>query len=90
MTPLAKYRACLLGFLGTGFLLIGGTLYLHPWFVVPLFVNVFVWSYALRRVECPQCGAKLAPSVGASFVEILKSFRSKECGVCGAGLDVPH
>lgn len=86
MTPLAKYRACLLGFLATGFLFLGGMLYLHGWFVVPFFANVLLWSYALRRVECSECGAKLAPSVGSPFVDIFKSFRSKECGVCGAGL----
>lgn len=88
MVPLAKYRACLFGFLGTAFLFGCGMLYFHVAFIVPFFANVLFWSYVVRRVGCLSCGASLAPDAGSSFVEILKSFYLKECAACGAKLDV--
>jgi ribosomal protein S27E len=88
MAPLFQYRSRLFGFLGTGFLFGVGLLYVHEGFIVLFFGNVFVWSYLLRQVRCRHCGARLAPDIGASFIEVASSFQSTECKACGTRLDI--
>lgn len=88
MTPLFQYRARLIGFFGTSFLFGVGLLYVHEGFIVPFFGNVFVWGYLLRQVRCRHCEARLAPDIGASFIEVASSFRSTECKACGTRLDI--
>ena len=87
MTPLKRYQVALALFIASSFPIIYLSLYVHEAFLLLLLANILFWSWRAKVVSCFSCGTPMAPPVGSSALEILRSLRQPTCRSCGAKLD---